>query len=394
MKLLDLFAGTGVGVAAHRLGIPEHGVEIWKPAIATREAVGFQTPYEDAWDIDRAEALDFDAMWASPPCQTFSVAGKGAGRKALDDVIDGVEGGRWKDIDSLRELGDEVGDQRTALVLTPLAYANRYRPRFIALEQVPTVLPVWNVVAEVLRTLGYSAWAGYLNSEQYGVPQTRKRAYLIARLDGEATPPTPTHSKYYARDPKRLDEGVKKWVSMAEALGWGLIEQPSPTLTSHLGVMRSPTGTQGVYLDAIERGEFDFNDVEPIPTKIATNGIGSKFAPNTVNVDEAEASVLQSYPRGLVSNYSSGSGGFVVEGSASQRGYRLADEPAFCLTSKMPHADEGGERRRIRHAEASAIQSYPAPFPFQGSKSDVSLQIGNAVPPLVAEAVLLGFGGN
>lgn len=147
--MLDLFAGTGVGVAARDLGIREYGVEIMPEAIASRELAGFQTPYNDAWDIDAPQrlGLDFNTMWASPPCQTYSVAGKGSGRRALDDVLAAIKSERWVDIDDLRALGESVGDERTALVLTPLTYANKYLPRYIALEQVPTVLPVWEEMA-------------------------------------------------------------------------------------------------------------------------------------------------------------------------------------------------------------------------------------------------------
>lgn len=328
--MLDLFAGSGVAVATKKMGITEHGVEIMPEAIATRDAAGFSTPYNDAWEIESPARLGLDTrvLWASPSCQSYSVAGRGAGRRALDQVLDAVDLRRWEDIDSLRDLSHEIGDDgdRTAIVLTPLAYIHRYRPEFVAFEQVPAVLPVWEAHRGPLEEMGYSVWVGYLTSEMYGVPQTRKRAYLIARRDGiQAAPPKPTHSRYYPHTPDRLDEGALPWVSMAEALGWGITDSPSPTLTSHLGVTRSPTGTQGVYLNAIERGAFIFKPGEPIPSKVATKGIGSLYAPNMINIS----------------------------------------------------SEEGGR-----------LQSYPGGFPFQGSKTMIDLQIGNAVPPLVAEAVL------
>ncbi|MEV8761048.1 DNA cytosine methyltransferase, partial [Klebsiella pneumoniae] len=96
-------------------------------------------------------------------------------------------------------------DDRTALVLTPLAHVHRDRPMFVTWEQVPPVLPVWEACAEVMRDMGYSVWVGIIRAEQYGVPQTRRRAVLIARADGiDAAPPTPTHSRYYEREPQRL----------------------------------------------------------------------------------------------------------------------------------------------------------------------------------------------
>ena len=199
LKMLDLFSGVGVGVAAQAVGgIEEYGVEIMPAAIATRDGLGFNTPYNDVWEIDKAQELGFGpdwAMWASPPCPTFSIAGRGTGRKALDNVLAAIHDERYKDIHAIKALGAEIGGSdgdKTALVLTPLAYIHRYRPRFIGMEQVPAVLPVWEAHRGPLEEMGYSVWVGYLTSEMYGVPQTRKRAYLIARNDGiEAAPPVP-----------------------------------------------------------------------------------------------------------------------------------------------------------------------------------------------------------
>jgi len=219
-KVLELFAGHGVGVAIKRLGASEHAVEINKDAIATRRLNGMDIAYEDVWDVHLAEGLEHDTQWGSPPCPTFSAAGKGSGRKQMPLILDAIKTGVWQDIHALRQWSDSLEDARSGLTLINLHYAYRFNPTYIALEQVPTVLPIWEAYAEELRSWGYSVWTGKLYAEQYGVPQTRTRAILMARRDGkEARPPRPTHSRYYSRSPERLDPGVKKWVSMAEALG-------------------------------------------------------------------------------------------------------------------------------------------------------------------------------
>lgn len=229
--VVDLFAGTGVGVAIKNLGAKEYGVEIMKEAIATRAANGMETIYNDVWDahllVEILAALrEYNSglawtLWASPPCQTFSLAGSGAGRKALTDVLGIIQRKQYLDMTELREQAALLGDERIGLVLSPLHYAARFGPTYIALEQVPPVLPVWEAMAVELREMGYSVWTGLLHAEQHGVPQTRKRAILMARRDGiDVTPPAPTHSKYHNRTPEKLDQGVKKWVSMEEALGW------------------------------------------------------------------------------------------------------------------------------------------------------------------------------
>lgn len=357
MRALDLFAGTGWGVACQRLGIAEQGVEIAPASVATREANGMSTLYRDVWEGLDHDPLDYDILIASPPCQTFSMAGNGAGRRALDEVIEAISLGAYRDPAALRDFG-ERHDPRTALVLTPLAHVYRDAPLYVVMEQVPTVLPVWEAVAEVMRTWGYSVVTGNLQAEMYGVPQTRKRAILIARADGvEAAMPTPTHSRYYPRDPSRLDAGVKPWVSMAEALGWGMTDKPLHTITG---------GTHGA------------------PDEFLSGG---------------DSWVMRS-------NYQTGHGE-----NAGKKGERTSAQPAPTMTSKAdrnkwtarPATTVAGDPRipapghherqmnnatRVTIEEAAALQSYPAGFTFVGTNSARYLHIGNAVPPLLAEAIL------
>lgn len=432
---LDLFAGTGWGVACQRLGITEHGVEIMPEARASREAAGMSTIYADVWDgIARPSLVPaHDLLIASPPCQTFSVAGKGAGRQALDDVLRLVPLAADPRAD-LRAAGADL-DDRTALVLTPLAYAVRYAPTFIALEQVPAVLPVWHAIADQLQALGYSTDVGILNAEQYGVPQTRRRAILVARRDGEpARLPVPTHSRYYSRDPQRLDDGVLPWVSMAEALGWtgsGLagfpraadrpgdaitldgadvrrrdlreFEQPAPTVTEKArswkawGFTDRPAVTVG---NAVGRGLIGGSGAKAAVVRaiedgsfIPSEGDGSSYAAAT-RITPEEAAVLQSYPpypewvherpAPTVVGTRRSEGGMLI-------GRQLDDDSRRDVGG---HQSSVGLRAgmlpgvRVSGAQAATLQTYPAPFPFQGTKTKQFLQIGNAVPPLLAEHIL------
>src|SRR5690606_10027998 len=112
-------------------------------------------------------------------------------------------------------------DPRSVLTLEPLRWIAATRPRFVTLEQVKEVLPVWDAYADTLRAWGYTVWHGVVHSEQYGTPQARPRAVLLARNDGHPVAPlAPTHSRFHTRTPSRRDPGTLPWVSMADGLGW------------------------------------------------------------------------------------------------------------------------------------------------------------------------------
>lgn len=413
IRALDLFAGTGWGVALQARGIREGGVEIMPEAQASRAAAGMDTIYADVWDGLLGD--DPVRFWhalqiASPPCQSFSLAGKGAGRAALDDVLRAIDDGAYRRPERLRALGAET-DDRTALVLTPLAHVFRDRPLWVTWEQVPPVLPVWEACAEVLRGMGYSVWVGILRSEQYGVPQTRRRAVLIARADGiDAAPPTPTHSRYYEREPQRLDDGVLPWVSMAEALGWsdaagvrvatgqnsriagGMtqrytreVQVPAPTITGQARSWRvgdEPRGLTDRPAPTITGGGTETGGAEPI-AKLARYTSLPSWVGDTRRLSPAEAAVLQSYP---VHGYAAG---FASVKTAGTRPRPVA-EPAATVTGRATFAWEHGDgsRRPATPPELALLQAFPDGFHFAGNKGKQFLQIGNAVPPLMGGAII------
>ncbi len=137
--IVDLFAGAGGwDVALASLGRTDAvGVELDPHARATRDAAGWTThPEGDVTTVDPAELGDVEGLVASPPCQSFSLAGLGAGRRdesALTALVLRCASG-WRD------PGDCGLDPRAMLVLQPLRWVWALRPRWVALEQVPPVL--------------------------------------------------------------------------------------------------------------------------------------------------------------------------------------------------------------------------------------------------------------
>ncbi|WP_430331818.1 DNA cytosine methyltransferase [Rhodococcus sp. ACT016] len=224
-SIVDLFAGPGgLDVAAHWLDVPVAGVEWDDNAVATRKKASLNTWHSDVRDLGPWNFPDANVLAGGPPCQTFTVAGAGAGRRALDVVLALVamlDNGRAAEV---KEALSQMEDERTGLVLEPLRWAlsalDDERPfEAIVLEQVPAVKPVWDAYAAVLRNRGYGVDVGILRTEEFGVPQTRRRAILIARLGAEVSLPAATHRPYRKGVLRNMGAAsLRPWVPMAEAL--------------------------------------------------------------------------------------------------------------------------------------------------------------------------------
>lgn len=222
-QIIDLFAGPGgLDVGATWLELPVTGIEWDDNACATRRAAGLETHQGDVRNFGPHDFPDATVLTGGPPCQTFTVAGTGSGRQALNELIAHV-------VDMAEHLGDGgprggFADDRTGLVLEPMRWAllalQAGRPyQAIVLEQVPAVLPIWEAYGEILRNYGYGVAVGVLRAEEFGVPQTRRRAILIARLSDPAVSlPVPTHQAYRRGAVNQAALGLRPWVTMGEAL--------------------------------------------------------------------------------------------------------------------------------------------------------------------------------
>ncbi|MGW7424892.1 DNA cytosine methyltransferase [Streptomyces sp. NPDC054813] len=459
-RILDLFAGPGgLDVAAHVLGYEVTGIEWDAGACATREAAGMDT---FQGDVRHYRATFFplaQVLTGGPPCQTFTVAGHGAGRRALDQVVEYIEQlhevvrpenpdwmkifrtwrriseelrrkeieakkvraekrkveelratnrkamrnrleelGRssnqvktflkglkapkdlkvpdnddelkgllkefWDLADGLKILKDnleELGDERTGLVLQPLWWVIERSKRpgskpyeAVILEQVPAVMPVWKEYAKVLASLGYRTRRQLMHTEEFGVPQTRRRAVLMARLVPTA-PPSGLPADLLLDVPETHERYQPGGRSMP------LKARHSDTLF----------------------GEASEEDSEEAPKE--------PWVSMELALEKAQkVSPGKVYKRPdftVVSNYGTG-------GDPEARGRRDHDVPSATITGKVSRNrlvhkgtdDDLTEFDRFTHAEAGVLQTFPVEYPWSGN--DVPQQIGNAVPPRLALHVL------
>lgn len=164
MRVVDLFSGCGgmskgFESAGFELAL---GVERWAPARKVYEE-NFEHPVVD---LDLASTVDAvnlispyrpDVLVGGPPCQDFSAAGMR------------VEGDRANLTFSFAEIICEI------------------KPRWFVIENVQGLRTsqVWKKSRHLLKDAGYGITESTLNASLYGVPQSRKRFFVIGCLGQE-----------------------------------------------------------------------------------------------------------------------------------------------------------------------------------------------------------------
>lgn len=159
ISFIDLFCGIG----GFRLALESFGAKCLfsidnnKPAVATYDTNFNSDSYGDITLLDEKDVPHHDILCAGFPCQAFSISGK---QKGFEDT-------------------------RGTLFFDVVRIAEYHKPKILFLENVGNLKNhdkgrTFKVIKNTLRSIGYNIYYEILNASKFGVPQSRKRIYIIA----------------------------------------------------------------------------------------------------------------------------------------------------------------------------------------------------------------------
>jgi DNA (cytosine-5)-methyltransferase 1 len=330
---MDLFAGCGGmtrGFVDTGRYEPVFAVEMDEYAAATYGA-NFGVEHVVTDRIEGVQTFPkADVVIGGPPCQGFSLLntkGVGLERRAL-----------WREY--LRALQES-------------------EPTAFVMENVPQLLTsaeyeMFKRAAE--DELGYVVGEDVLNAADYGVPQRRRRAIVIGVRHGRIPWPEQTH-----HDPSRLiPDGGQPWTTFRHAVeglslrpsgqGWHIGRNPRPDTVVRYQHVPHDGGNRSQMQDALDDA-----------------GLGH-LVPQC----------WRNKPTGTTDVF----------------GRLYWDRPAYTVRTEFYKPEKGrylhpSEDRPITIREAARCMSFPDDFefPFDQKWTEIAKQIGNAVPPLLAQRI-------
>ena len=343
VRTIDLFCGAGgLSVGFEQLsGVPFKTV--WANDFNSSAADTFNLnfgPVCQPGDIvsllqDRSlEIPHADVVVGGPPCQGFSLLNKG-----------------------------RRDDPRKKLWIPFMDVVARSGARLFLMENVPQLagsLEHQEILAWAAHR-GFSVWSGALLAADYGVPQTRKRAFIVGSMDtdpAEFFPPPPTHHK----------PGVE--VGAAELPPWC-------TVADAIQDLPPPEGTEIRDIDPPLDLQFGRTPTEMSQARYRA------IPEQGMNRYDLQRAAPELTPACWIRKTSGGTDLF---------GRLWWNRPAFTIRTEFYKPEKGRylhpeQHRPITHREAARFQSFPDTFRFSGTKIEIARQIGNAVPPQLAAAL-------
>lgn len=353
--LIDLFSGAG-GMS---LGFSEKFGQPFQPVWANDFNKFCVDTYNENFDphcvvgdiVDilkegKIEIPKADVVIGGPPCQGFSLLNK-----------------------------NRENDPRKKLWKSYLEVVERCGASVFVMENVPQLLGTLEhkeIVAEA-ESLGFKVWQDKLIAADYGVPQTRTRAFIIGCKFADPSvvfPPRKTHFNPNGTGGNQLTIDFNREEYLPSPSVW-------KTVRDAIGKLPPPKGTQIRNVKPPLDLHFGRNPTELSRKRYRT------IPKEGMNRFDLQRIAPELTPPCWIRKKSGGTDLF---------GRLWWDRPSVTIRTEFFKPEKGRylhptQHRPITHREAARFQSFPDDFKFLGSKIEIAKQIGNAVPPLLAARV-------
>lgn len=379
LKMIDLFSGAGgltEGLSEagfHSLFateiVPEYANTYslnHKSAIVRTADIRTLDPNEIRCELG-LEREELDLIAGGPPCQGFSI------NAPVRSVL----------------------DERNHLFKEYLRFVDAFAPKAVLIENVPGLVSfehgaTLHAILDSLADLGYGADVRILGAAYYGVPQMRWRTFVLG-LRGKSLP------AHAFPDPIFHAPIRPNFTTIFN--GHSLVKEPSSESCAHFVTVREAIGDlpplkcgeQGVKIK--EYACPPFSDYQK-QARIGSPGVINHEAPLLSKINLQRLQYIKPggnwtdipfelLPKGMQ---------MAKQGDHTKRYGRVDPDglASTILTKCDPHWGafiHYEQDRSFTVREAARIQSFPDHFVFTGSQGQQFAQVGNAVPPLLAEAV-------
>ena len=360
-KILDLFCGAGgmsegfvqqgfIVAAAY-----DHDSEACKTFEANIAAHVVSIDIKDIAEpqdlLDSLLCSQIDVIVGGPPCQGFSVYGRGR--------LGSLEEDHQRDLLARNNLYQEF-----------FRFVEKFLPSFFVMENVPMMLKFQNkaymhaIQLECLR-LGYTPIVQIIDAAEYGVPQTRRRLFIIGNRIGRPFRwPHPTHRK----NPVTLQDAIgdlpEVWPPSEEECLPYVPMHPSSIYQQYMRSRVLSEDRASIYDHVVrpvrDDDKYVFKHMKPGDRYIDIDPRYQRY--NTETFHDKYYMLKPDKPSTTITAH------------IAKDGYRYI------------HWD-GRQHRTLSIREAARIQSFGDHFRFSGSRTSRFHQIGNAVPPLLASII-------
>lgn len=376
-KVMDLFCGTGgFSKGFENTGQFEvvHGIDVLPVAVET-----FKANHRDAFavagdirkvrrsEVSEATGLkrgDVDVIIGGPPCQGFS------------------------SIRPFRSSADD--DPRNSLFEEFASYVNYFRPRALVLENVVGLATyekgeTIERIAETFSDLGYDCDWRILNASNYGVPQKRERLILLGvERGGSIDFPAITHASASKTIGHKNRARMHAHASLAPTLFDTVDVATLPTaVTVREAIDDLPIVHSGGSADryiAGPRSNFQAARRANAGDDLVLHA-STKHSEKMLEIIRHSGDNISCIPPHLITS-----------GFSSCYSRLRGDEPAVTITVNFVHPASNkcihpDLDRALTPREGARLQSYDDDFQFRGNRAQIVKQIGNAVPPLLGQAL-------